>query len=101
MATKFESELVTAAEYGRLPDDGRLTDLVRGRIVEMNWPFTAHGYYVARISDLLTRFVFLVANDYKRKMKGLNNVDARIASWLRKSRAVSTFSAPSGKWPYV
>ena len=57
MATKFEPELLTAEEYGRLPDDGRLTDLVRGRIVEMNWPFTSHGYYVARISQLLTRFV--------------------------------------------
>ena len=57
MATKFESELLTAEEYGRLPDDGRLTDLVRGRIVEMNWPFTSHGYYVAHISQLLTRFV--------------------------------------------
>ena len=57
MATEPEPKLLTAEEYGRLPDDGRLTDLVRGRIVAMNWPFTSHGYFVARISQLLTRFV--------------------------------------------
>lgn len=57
MATILNSELLTAEEYGHLPDDGRLTELVRGRIVEMNRPFTSHSYYLNRIGYLLTQFV--------------------------------------------
>ena len=33
--------LLTAEEFGQMPDDGRRTELVRGRIVELpppNWP---------------------------------------------------------------
>lgn len=56
MATILESKFLTAEEYGRLPDDGRLTELVRGRIVEMNRPFTSHGYLVSRITVLLWQF---------------------------------------------
>ena len=57
MTTLLESKLLTAEEYGRLPNDGRLTELVRGRIVEMNRPFTSHGFYMNRIGYLLTQFV--------------------------------------------
>jgi len=55
--TAAESGLMAAEEYGRLPDDGRLTELVRGRIVEMNRPYTSHGYYVFRVTMLLGQFV--------------------------------------------
>jgi Uma2 family endonuclease len=57
MTTLLDSKLLTAEEYGRLPDDGRLTELVRGRIVELNWPFTSHGYYINLVAYLLTQFV--------------------------------------------
>lgn len=57
MTTLLDSKLLTAEEYGRLPDDGRLTELVRGRIVELNWPFTSHGYYINLVAHLLTQFV--------------------------------------------
>lgn len=57
MATLLDENFLTAEEYGRLPDDGRLTELVRGKIVEMNWPFTSHGYHISRIGALLGRFV--------------------------------------------
>ena len=57
MASLLESKLLTAEEYGRLPDDGRLTELVRGRIVELNHPFTSHGYLMSRISALLWQYV--------------------------------------------
>jgi Uma2 family endonuclease len=57
MATLLETKLMTAEEYGRLADDGRLTELVRGRIVEMNRPFTSHGYLMSRITGLLWQFV--------------------------------------------
>ena len=57
MATILEPKLLTAEEYGHLPHTGRLTELVRGRIVEMNRPYTSHGYYLIRIGYLLTQFV--------------------------------------------
>src|SRR5580698_9033215 len=57
MTTLLESKLLTAEEYGRLENDGRLTELVRGRIVEMNRPFTSHGYLLINIGHLLTQFV--------------------------------------------
>lgn len=57
MSTALESKTLTAEEYGRRPDDGRLTELVRGRIVEINRPFTSHGYYMIRIGHLLSQFV--------------------------------------------
>ncbi len=57
MSALLEPKLLTAEEYGRMPDDGRLTELVRGRVVEMNRPFTSHGYYLIRVGCLLTHFV--------------------------------------------
>lgn len=57
MTTLLEPKLLTAEEYGRLENDGRLTELVRGRIVEMNRPFTAHGVQVYRAAMLLGKFV--------------------------------------------
>lgn len=57
MTTLLEPKLFTAEEYGRLENDGRLTELVRGRIVEMNRPFTSHGYLLSRINGLLWSFV--------------------------------------------
>jgi Uma2 family endonuclease len=57
MTTLVDSKLLTAEEYGRLPGDGRLTELVRGRIVELNRPYTSHGYLVLNIGHLLIQFV--------------------------------------------
>lgn len=57
MRTLLDSKLLTAEEYGRLPDDGRLTELVRGRVVELNWPFTSHGYYINLVACLLAEFI--------------------------------------------
>ena len=57
MSTLLESRLLTAEEYGRLEDEGRLTELVRGRVVEMNRPFTSHGYLMISIGSLLMQFV--------------------------------------------
>ena len=57
MTTLLDPKLLTAEEYGRLGDDGRLTELVRGRIVELNRPFTTHDYHVYRAAMLLGQFV--------------------------------------------
>jgi Uma2 family endonuclease len=49
--------LLTAEEYGRLPDDGRMTELVRGEVVELNVPRARHGEICARIAYLLQRYL--------------------------------------------
>jgi Uma2 family endonuclease len=58
MATATTAKrLLTAEEYSRLPDDGRMTELVRGEVVEMNIPVSRHGEICARITYLLQRFL--------------------------------------------
>jgi Uma2 family endonuclease len=49
--------LLTAEEYLRLPDDGRPTELVRGRVVEMNVPTPRHGEICLQAGYLLRRFL--------------------------------------------
>lgn len=60
MAT-VETALITAAEYGRMPDNGQRTELVRGRIVPMNMPAPRHGQICGQIVFLLKSH--LAAND--------------------------------------
>lgn len=56
--------LITAEEYlHRAPTD-RPSELIRGRIVAMNPPFSAHGYWCGQVHFLLNQFV--VANDLGR-----------------------------------
>lgn len=51
------TELLTAEEYARLPDNGVPTELERGRIVTMNVPNFPHGWLCARIAKLLAIYV--------------------------------------------
>ncbi|MEX2120543.1 MAG: Uma2 family endonuclease [Pirellulales bacterium] len=51
--------LLTAEEYARLPDAGRPTELVRGKIVMMNRPGVRHGWICNRIGQLLANFVYV------------------------------------------
>ncbi len=50
------SNPLTAEQYASLRDDGRLTELVRGRIVEVNPPKPWHGYVCTRIVRFVDRF---------------------------------------------
>jgi Uma2 family endonuclease len=45
--------LMTAEEYGQMPDDGRFTELVRGRIIELTQPTFVHGRICFKIALLL------------------------------------------------
>lgn len=56
MAT-IEERLLTAEEYGRLPDLGYPNELVRGKIVRMNVPYFQHGKYCSRIDRIVGRYV--------------------------------------------
>src|SRR5947208_16588164 len=49
--------LLTAEEYMLLPDDGRLTELVRGEVVEMAQPNIRHGEICGQVYYLLRRFL--------------------------------------------
>jgi Uma2 family endonuclease len=52
MATAEET-LLTAEEYARLPDDGRPTELVRGRVFVVNVPTPRHGQICAKVARLV------------------------------------------------
>lgn len=49
--------LLNAAEYAKLPDRGLPTELVRGRVVEMNVPAPRHGEICANITSLINPYV--------------------------------------------
>lgn len=61
--------LLTAEEYSALPDDGRQTELVRGRIVEMPPTNFRHGVVCNRIGRVIGNYVeerklgWVVSND--------------------------------------
>src|SRR4051794_33294422 len=61
--------LLTAAEYALRPDQGCPTELVRGRVVEMNVPAPRHGEICANVTTLINPHVRqrglgrLVSND--------------------------------------
>lgn len=52
-----QARLMTAEDYFRLQPDGRVTELVRGKVEEMNPPGFRHGKRCARITYLLSRFL--------------------------------------------
>ena len=49
--------LVTAEEYLNHPDNGRITELVRGNVVVMNLPFLRHGRICSNVVRILGGFV--------------------------------------------
>ncbi len=55
--TSSPQRLLSAAEYTQLPDRGVPTELVRGRIVEMNVPAPRHGEICANITTLINPYV--------------------------------------------
>lgn len=105
MSTVSEPHMLTSEEYLRLPDDGRFTELVRGRIVEMNRPFTSHGYFCALITQLLGQFVNqhglgrIVSNDAgvvtQRDPDTVRGPDVAFYSYDRIPRG----PLPQGYWP--
>jgi Uma2 family endonuclease len=49
--------LMTVEEYAEMPDDGRRTELVRGRIIELTRPTFLHGYVCLEIASILRNWV--------------------------------------------
>jgi Uma2 family endonuclease len=49
-------KLMTIEEYARLPDNGRPTELVRGRVVERNLPIPRHGQICSRVGRIIENY---------------------------------------------
>jgi Uma2 family endonuclease len=56
MATTTAKALLTVEEYVKLPDTGRPTELVRGRVVTLNPPFPYHGYVCLQVGRIISNF---------------------------------------------
>lgn len=97
--------LLSAEQYAELPDDGRLTELVRGRIVEMPQPTPAHGYYCLNIGIAVGVYVKsrdlgrVVSNDSgvqtERDPDTVRGPDVAFYSYDRVPRG----PLPKGYWP--
>lgn len=57
MATAQSEKLLTIDEYARLPAGDAPTELVRGRIIEMNIPRPRHGQVCGAITIIVGNFV--------------------------------------------
>ena len=98
-------KLLTAEEYAALPDDGRITELVKGVIVEMPSPKPAHGYVCSNFSGALRDFVRprdigrVVSNDSgvvtERGPDTVRGADVAYYSYERVPRG----PLPDGYWP--
>ena len=105
MATTLE--LLTAEEYAKLPDTARPTELVRGRVVEMNLPGTQHGKICNLIGRFLGNFVAdhdlgnVINNDSgvitKRNPDSVRGPDVSFYSYARWSKG----PVPDGYLPVV
>jgi Uma2 family endonuclease len=97
--------LYTAEQYAALPDDGKLTELVRGRIVEMPNPTPSYSYVCANISGALRDFVRsrelgrVVSNDSgvktERGPDTVRGLDVAFHSYA----CVPRGPLPAGYWP--
>jgi len=85
--------LITADEYCDLPDDGRRTELVRGRIIEVTRPGFHHGITCARMAFVLMSWIVdrnlgrVVSNDTgiltQRHPDTLRGADVAYYSFMR------------------
>jgi hypothetical protein len=55
--TPRRERLLTLAEYEQLPQDGKQTELVRGRVVPMNPPFPYHGFVCGKVMKVIGGFI--------------------------------------------
>lgn len=97
--------LLTAEAYARVAPLDRPSELVRGRIVATNPPFSAHGYWCSQVAGILRQFVIehrlgrVIANDggviTKRDPDTVRGADVAYYSFDR----VPPGPPPEGYWP--
>ena len=91
-----EAKLMTIEEYSNLPDNGRPTELVRGRVVEMNLPKPRHGQICGKVNRIYGNFAddrdlgHVVCNDTgiitQREPDSLRGADVAFFSFERVPR---------------
>jgi Uma2 family endonuclease len=98
-------KLFTASEYADQPDYGKLTELVRGKIVEAPRPTPSHGFICLNIGSILREFVRnhqlgrVVSNDSGVKTgQGSDTVRGPDVAFYSFSR-VPPGPLPTGYWP--
>jgi Uma2 family endonuclease len=94
-----DERLLTIEEYQQLPDNGRLTELVRGRVVTLNPPKPWHGYVCSRVDRILGNFVeqhdrgYVMSNDSgvvtERDPDTLRGADVAFYSYARWPKGAS------------
>jgi Uma2 family endonuclease len=97
--------LFTAEQYAALPDDGRLTELVRGKVVEMPSPTPLHGFVCLNVGSILREFVR--ANDLGRVVSNDSGVKTQSNADTVRGPDVAFYSykqvpkgpLPEGYWP--
>ncbi len=93
MSTLAAEGLLTVEEYRRLPDSGRPTELVRGRVVPMNLPTPRHGQICSKVDRIVGTFAdqhglgHVVVNDSgivtERSPDTLRGADVAFYSYAR------------------
>ena len=93
MAAAIAERLLTAEEFGLLPDDGTPKELVRGRVAPMNIPTPRHGQICAKVVRIVGNFAeehglgHVVGNDSgvvtARGPDTVRNADAAFYSYGR------------------
>jgi Uma2 family endonuclease len=97
--------LLSAEQYAELPDDGRHTELVRGRIVEMPPPTPTHGYYCLNIGIAIG--VYVKSKDLGRVVSNDSGVQTESDPDTVRGAGVAFYSyervprgpMPKGYWP--
>lgn len=118
------ARLLNIEEYARLPDDGRPTELVRGKVVTMNVSAPRHGQICVNIVRILGHFLdqhdlgILVSNDSgvvtERNPDTLRGTDVAFYSYARAPKGplpkgylpvapelVFEVLSPDDRWPNV
>lgn len=103
--TAQAQKLLTADEFMNLPDDGRVTELVKGVIVDVPPPKPAHGYICTNFAGELRTYVRdrdlgrVVSNDSgvvtERGPDTVRGMDVAYYSYARVPRG----PLPDGYWP--
>jgi Uma2 family endonuclease len=97
--------LITAEEYLHLAPTDRPSELIRGRIVAMNPPFYAHGYWCAQVTRILGNYAEehglgrVIGNDggviTERDPDTVRGADVAYYSFAKVPRG----AVPEGYWP--
>ena len=97
--------VITAEEFLAQSDDGRRTELVRGRVVEMPSPTPTHGFYCLNVGSILREYVRqkdlgrVVSNDSGiQTQRGLDTVRGADVAYYSFAR-VPRGPLPTGYWP--